>query len=133
MEGKVTEALKSTGMVAAVYSKEQLKNRRFDSRAPFSELYLNSFFPLRSPNLTFRPRKHIFITSYLGGTGHGSPYDYDRHIPMIFMGKDIRAGVYSSESGPEDIVPTVGHLLDIDFSTMLDGRVLSEILIAGED
>jgi hypothetical protein len=43
------------------------------------------------------------------------------------MGPGVVAGRYPNASGPEDIAPTLGHLLEIDFPREWDARLLSEM------
>ena len=65
------------------------------------------------------------MDTYVGGTGHGTVYDYDRHIPVVFAGPGIKAGTYDQSCGPEDIAPTLAMLLKLTMPK--DGyRVLSE-------
>ena len=58
------------------------------------------------------------------GTGHGSPYDYDRNIPLIFYGKGIKPGVSDVTAHSVDIATTLAALLGIDSPAHVDGRQL---------
>ena len=63
------------------------------------------------------------------GTTHGSPYDYDTHVPVIFLGSArIRAGSYTDTIGVEDIAPTLADLLGIAAPSGNMGHVLAQIL-----
>ena len=68
------------------------------------------------------------MNSAAGGTGHGTAYDADRHVPVVFMGRDIKPGRYAQESAPEDIAPTLAHLLRLQFPREQDSRVLLEMM-----
>ena len=70
----------------------------------------------------------MYPTSSRGGTGHGSPYDYDAHVPLMFMGPGIRPGTYSGDTGPEDIAPALGILLGLDYPLQDARRLLTEML-----
>ena len=61
------------------------------------------------------PKQEIYVNAAAGGTGHGTAYDFDRHVPVVFMGRDIKPGRYTGESGPEDIAPTLAHVLRLEF------------------
>ncbi len=63
------------------------------------------------------------------GTTHGSPYNYDTHVPIIFMGPGIKAGRYNQAAKPNDIAPTLATMLDVEIPSGSAGRVLDEILI----
>ncbi len=52
---------------------------------------------------------------------HGSPYDYDSHVPIIFYGAGIRPGVHSNFVRTVDIGPTLAALLGIRPLEKLDG------------
>ncbi len=52
---------------------------------------------------------------------HGSPYDYDSHVPIIFYGAGIRPGVHSNFVRTVDIGPTLALLLGIKPLERLDG------------
>ena len=62
------------------------------------------------------------------GTSHFSPWAYDRHVPMLFMGPGIRPGRYDGTVAPIDIAPTLATLLDIQTPAGSEGRVLTEML-----
>jgi predicted AlkP superfamily pyrophosphatase or phosphodiesterase len=73
-------------------------------------------------------KKYLYLSDRLGGTGHGSPYDYDRHVPIIFMGSGIKLGKYALPCGPEDIAPTLGRSLGIEYPKEPDSRLLLEMI-----
>ena len=127
VESTLVTALMSTGLVEAVYTRTQLTGQK-KSTDPYLELYRNSFYDSRSPQLLVRLKKHIYLSDRLGGTGHGSPYDYDRHVPIVFMGQEIRPGRYQRACGPEDIAPTLARLLGLDYGREPDSRLLLEML-----
>ena len=60
---------------------------------------------------------------------HGSPYNYDTSVPMMFHGKAwIRPGKYPRAAAVADIAPTLAYLLEIRPPPGSEGRVLEEIL-----
>ena len=80
--------------VARVYTRDQLlrgevANDRIGSRV------LRGFNAQRSGDL------EIILEPYwmrqAQGTTHGTPYNYDAHIPLILMGQPIKAGEYSNQ------------------------------------
>jgi predicted AlkP superfamily pyrophosphatase or phosphodiesterase len=74
-------------------------------------------------------KKDVNLSANVGGTGHGSVYEFDRHVPIVFMGCAVVPGRYPNPSGPEDIAPTLGRLLGIEFPREPDARLLSEMLV----
>jgi len=127
VQSTLAAGLMSTGVVEAIYTRAQLMNPK-KSADPYLELYRNSFYPARSPHLLVRLKKYVYLSDRLGGTGHGSPYDYDRHVPLIFMGAGIKHGRYSTACGPEDIAPTLAHLLGMEYPKEPDSRLLLEMV-----
>jgi arylsulfatase A-like enzyme len=60
-------------------------------------------------------------------TSHGTPYYYDQHVSLLFMGFGIRPGEYRGTVTPADIAPTFADLCGITLASR-DGRVLGEAL-----
>ncbi|HET8948753.1 MAG TPA: alkaline phosphatase family protein [Candidatus Polarisedimenticolia bacterium] len=55
---------------------------------------------------------------------HGSPYLYDRSVPLVFMGPGIRPGASSEDARTIDLAPTLARLAGIPVPPGLDGKVL---------
>lgn len=87
-----------------------------------------SFHHTRSGDVVFALRPSYVGDSWNAGTNHGQPYDYDAHVPMIFVGDKIRGGTYAGEASPVDIGPTLSALLGVEFPAGREGRVLTEAL-----
>lgn len=58
------------------------------------------------------------------GTTHGSPYRYDRWVPLILMGPGIAPGTVEREVRPMDLAPTLAVLAGIPYPDDLDGKPL---------
>ncbi len=127
VEKTAIDALLATGAVERVYTHADLRSTA-PSSDPYLELFRNAFFEPRSPHLQVLFKREVYVTSTVGGTGHGSVYEFDRHVPIVFMGPGIKAGRYPDASGPEDIAPTIAHLLGLSFQREHDSRVLDEML-----
>jgi hypothetical protein len=119
----------ATGDVARIYTASSFAaDAPSADEDPYFDAIQRSYFAPRSPHVIARLKEHLYLTSYPGGTGHGSPYDYDRHVPLVFMGPTIKAGTYAGETGPEDIAPTLGLLLGIDYPLQDARRRLTEMI-----
>jgi len=104
---------------------------RLLSESPESSLerrIRNSFYPRRSGHVVFGLKPFYLLDSK--GTGHGSPYAYDAHVPLILLGPGIRPGRYATKASPADIAPTLSALLGVEFPAQHTGRVLREALAA---
>ena len=68
--------------------------------------------------------------STFGGNvaSHGSPYDYDSHVPLIFYGAGVRPGRYDSFVRTVDLAPTLAALAGVKPTERLDGVVLGDAL-----
>lgn len=126
-EKAAQEALLLNESVAAVYTHRDMLNT-IQGDDPFWQLYRNSFFEPRSPHLMVRLKKHHYIRGSRSATGHGTPHEYDRHIPIIFLGPQIDSGIHPKACGPEDIAPTLAKLLSVHLPPTVDARVLTEVL-----
>ena len=62
------------------------------------------------------------------GTSHGSGYNYDTHIPLIFYGKGIKQGSSDEYYRIIDIAPTIASLLNITRPNSCTGRTITEAL-----
>ena len=58
------------------------------------------------------------------GTSHGSPYDYDAHVPILFSRKNRAKNQNIDHTETVDIAPTILNLLDIKTNHAFDGKVL---------
>jgi hypothetical protein len=62
------------------------------------------------------------------GTTHGSPYPYDREVPLAFFGGNIKPGRYPGLATPVDIAATLAAVAKLPLAKT-DGRVLTEALM----
>jgi len=62
------------------------------------------------------------------GTTHGTPYNYDAHIPLVLKGPPIKAGVYSDPVALNDLAPTLATILNVQPPSGSSGRVLTEAI-----
>ncbi|MCG8589805.1 MAG: alkaline phosphatase family protein [Proteobacteria bacterium] len=92
---------------------------------PFATLYANSYAADRSADLVLQVEEGCLLSSYDAGTSHGSPYAYDRRVPLVFWGRGVAAGSVSGPAATVDIAPTLAAELGLAVPADLDGRVLS--------
>lgn len=69
-------------------------------------------------------KPHV-LDNYRTGVPHGSPYDYDTHVPQVWFGRGVARGVVSQERvGVDDIAPTLSGLLGLPAPPQAQGRRL---------
>jgi len=129
---EAAEALKadlsSWPEVARVYTAADLSKEPAPSDDLYVTLYRNRYRAGRSGDLSLQPCEKCLITSRSEGTSHGSPYDYDRDVPMILLGPGLRAGRDDAECRTVDLAPTLAAWLGLAFSDRRDGRPLPSAL-----
>jgi predicted AlkP superfamily pyrophosphatase or phosphodiesterase len=111
--------------VARVYSRYQLQRGEV-SNDRVGQRVLRGFNPQRSGDL------EILLEPYwmrqATGTTHGTPYNYDSHIPLILMGSRIKPGEYSDHVALNDLAPTLATIAGVEIPGGSSGRVLTEAL-----
>lgn len=63
-----------------------------------------------------------------GPAFHGTPHDYDAHVPVIFYGPPFKAGKYDEFARVVDMAPTLAQVLGVSPTERLDGHVLRSSL-----
>ena len=76
-----------------------------------------------TPGLTNVPAGHGGM-----GTGHFSPYNYDRHVPLAFFGSPFVHGIYLEHAEPVDIAATFAALLGVNRPSACVGRAVTEAI-----
>jgi predicted AlkP superfamily pyrophosphatase or phosphodiesterase len=108
--------------VAEVWSLKKVEARRGSSE--MAALYANSWDFERAGDLAIQIARDCLLTGYEFGTSHGSPYAYDRAVPLIFFGPGVEPGRVDGAAATVDIAPTLARLLGIEAPSGLDGRAL---------
>ena len=128
----VLDAISAMPGVAAVYRAEDLGNGTTPI-AQTRKAAVLSYFAGRSGDLYVLQKPYWLMDSSpegskrVTGTSHGTPYNYDQHVPVFFMGYGIQPGEYFESATPADIAPTFAALTGVTLATR-DGRVLAEAL-----
>jgi predicted AlkP superfamily pyrophosphatase or phosphodiesterase len=55
---------------------------------------------------------------------HGTPHDYDTHVPLLFVGAPFKPGRYPQFVRTVDIAPTLAQVLGVTPTEPLDGKPL---------
>jgi hypothetical protein len=127
VEEVAASTLRQLPHVYRVYTKTQLMNGNFATDEVGTRVR-NSFNQARSANVTVILEPYWIYSNATTGTTHGTPFDYDTHVPVIFWGAGIKGGRYNGAIAPNDIAPTLATLLDIQTPSGSAGRALADIL-----
>jgi predicted AlkP superfamily pyrophosphatase or phosphodiesterase len=125
MQRIAADAIRAQPHIFRVYTYAQMASGALGTD-PVDQRVRNGFNPARSGDIfTVTEPYWLFNAS---GTSHGSPFDYDTHVPVIFLGPQIRAGSYHRNVGVQDVAPTLASILGIETPSGSMGRVLDEML-----
>ena len=97
-------------------------------------MFARGYFPGRSGQVFVVPKETWFVTSHepLYRFMHGSPWDYDTHIPILFYGAPfVTAGQYPVAAKQQDVAPTVGAFIGAPTLPTYTGRILNEVIASG--
>jgi predicted AlkP superfamily pyrophosphatase or phosphodiesterase len=120
------ETIRPLPHVFRVYTRTQLMNGAILTD-PVGIRMRNGFNQARSGNVFVMLDPYWIVSR--SGTTHGAPFDYDTHVPILFLGPQIRTGRYHANVMVNDIAPTLATLLDVETPSGSIGRVLDEMLL----
>ncbi len=112
--------------IARVFTRDDLLRGEAAVDWPGRAVRLGFYGP-RSADLELLPEPY-YMFSAPPGTTHVTPYSYDNHVPLIFYGPGIRAGVHYEAVTVNDAAPTLAAILGIETPSGSAGRILAEIL-----
>lgn len=107
----VKAALLRAPEVACAWTREELSGRESAAGDYLAEWRL-SWHAERSQDVVLSPRRYVVDRSPFG-TNHGTPYDYDTHIPLLWYGAGVVPGRVVERIGSDAIAPTLARLLDL--------------------
>jgi arylsulfatase A-like enzyme len=112
--------------VLCCYTRSELL-RGTPAATPAGRMYQLCFYPQRSGDVFVATKPYSFWGKYAEkdyGDSHGSPYEYDTHVPLAFMGPGIEPGEDAAPVAIADLAPTLAHLLGVNAPPCAEGKVL---------
>jgi alkaline phosphatase len=135
LRSRVLEAAKARYLahpqVAAVFTYAELRRMPAPSGPPdewsLAERFRASFDPERSGDLLVASKPHITPINDARGyvATHGSPWNYDRRVPMLFFWPGITGFEQPLPVETVDILPTLAALIGLPIPPAeIDGRCI---------
>jgi predicted AlkP superfamily pyrophosphatase or phosphodiesterase len=127
MKKLVTDYLKKQPGVNYAVDLDQVESATIPD--PLKKMIINGYNYKRSGQVEVMFEPGWLETYARTGTTHGSWNPYDTHIPLLFMGWDIRPGASAVQVDMTDISPTLATLLHIQAPNGNIGKPILDLLI----
>jgi hypothetical protein len=124
VEQTAAEAARALPHIFRVYTAEDIRTGRV-TRDDVSAALTYGFYGKRSGDIFVIQDPYYLYDA--NGTSHGTPFGYDSHVPVIFMGPGIKAGHYFEKVAVNDIAPTLASIAGVEQPSGSVGRVLQEM------
>ncbi len=127
----VAERISKWVEVKSVYTKTQLLSGCSDDE--WLDMVRRGFHPAESGDIVYLLEpgyltKSDDVESAHRGTSHGSAFNYDTHVPLIWYGNGIPPQTISRKINITDIAATLSHLLRLQRNGAMTGSPIEEIL-----
>jgi hypothetical protein len=120
----LADELKRTPGIAHVYRADALD----DDTDPFTPAFREMLVEGRSGQLFLRQEPRVVFTWGTDeGTDHGTPYVYDKRVPFLLSGPNVRRGRYAQSTDVRDIAPTIAFLLGVSPPDGAQGRPVGAV------
>jgi predicted AlkP superfamily pyrophosphatase or phosphodiesterase len=124
VENTAADAARKTPHVFRVYTRAQLLTGQVQEDSVTAALR-NGLYDGRSGDIfVIQEPGYLYETN---GTSHGTPFNYDSHVPVIFLGAGIKPGHYYEKIAVNDIAPTLAAIAGVAQPNGSIGRVLQEM------
>jgi len=90
-------------------------------------MLINGIHPKRSGDIFLLLNPGYVEWSRKSGTSHGTHYNYDTHVPVIFYGSKINNVQIADKISICDIAPTLSVLMEIGFPSACTGTLISKV------
>lgn len=126
---RVAEELRKFPGIAYAVSSQDLRAGAV-ARTSITNAVLANFHKDRSGDIYVVFEPHWFVADFDGQSvtgSHGSPWIYDTHVPVIWMGPGIKAGRIGRRVETVDVAPTIAAYLRVRYPSGTRGQVLKEV------
>lgn len=128
--------LRANPQVEAVFTSNEIKSTPIPNKSPdqlsLIERVRENYYPARSGDLYVVLKKDITPIATARGSvaTHGSPWDYDRRVPILFWRPGMAALPVERPVETVDIMPTLAAQIGLPIpKSSVDGKCLTEVTI----
>ncbi len=127
----VSNLMKLDGIALAVTTKQVMNNTSPDEA--MIKLIRNNYYYGRSGDIYIVPKPYWLISDDLAerksvASSHGSPWDYDTFVPVIFAGYNLKGEHIYRKIYTTDIAPTLSAVVGSKYPSGTRGIVLKEVV-----
>ena len=123
----VARAAMSVPTIRAAFTRTQFLTGALP-HTPLARKAANSYNPTRSGDVFLIPQPFAVITGNMTGTSHGTPWNYDAQVPLVFWGQAFKPGIYTTPAQPINLASTLAAALGVTQPSDAQGRPLTFIL-----
>ncbi len=123
LQAEVAKHVRCLPFIADLFTARELASDSTPTR-PLLDLFSHSYHPTRRPDIYLVYSEYMLVDNDPHGTTHGSPFDYDRHIPLIVVGSEFHARIDTNTVRSVDIAPTLARMLGVRIPDGIDGQPL---------
>ncbi|MBX2877465.1 MAG: alkaline phosphatase family protein, partial [Saprospiraceae bacterium] len=123
----VAEVIGDLDIVEEVFTLETLAKSTGEE---IQELFRRSSYAQRGHHIKMRFKENYLVGYQASGTTHGSPYDYDQHVPILFFGGKVPAQKIDRKVATVDFAPTMARLMGLTPKDKMDGEILLEAVMS---
>jgi predicted AlkP superfamily pyrophosphatase or phosphodiesterase len=117
----------SVPTIRAAYTRTQFLTGQLP-HTPLARKAANSYNPTRSGDVFLIPQPFVVVTDSTTGTSHGTPWNYDAQVPLVFWGQAFKPGTYTRPAQPIDLASTLAAALGVTQPSDAQGQPLTAVL-----
>jgi len=126
VEHAIADALTDFDGIALAVASSRLSAQQTN---PLLEQVRNNYHVFRSGDIYIIQEPYWFLFDKGPVKAmHGSPWRYDTHVPIIFMGPGIQSKTVHRRVHPVDVAPTIAAFLGLTPPASAQGTALEEVL-----
>ena len=110
VQQEIKTFIESYPQIAKVATRDDFETHNF--KDGLLRIMQNGFNFERSGDVFYILEPNVVVYSDQGSS-HGSPYDFDTHVPLLFYGVGIASGSTPERTNSTMIAPTIARILDI--------------------